>query len=352
MDNVSLGVIGCGVMARDLARRCVRLGRVRIAAVYDSDPDIAASAGVELVAEPVFDVGELCNRIDIDAVIIASPPGAHLEAVLAAAAAGKAVFCEKPLGISVAECDRMIAACRNAGVPLFVGHVLRLFPLFRHSIRLCRDSVIGKVRGVAITRTGYSTEFHSGWRSGRAMAGGLLYEVHVHEFDYMRALLGRPTRVTARLDDAYRKMEYEDTAYVMVEFEGGGTGLLHASNSSPIGEYNVHIHGSEGNMVHGGFGGNLRYQTIHGVATEVSLSEIGGQNPYDRELGSWIDSLTIGLEPLFTGEDGRMAVAMAECAYRSAGSGKPVSISEVLTPSDLSQRCPGTTEARTPRLPS
>jgi predicted dehydrogenase len=333
MDNVSIGVIGCGKMARDLAHRCLRSGRCRIAAVYDPDPQALFDAAAELLAEPVRGLEELCARPDVDAVIVGSPPGAHLEGVLAAAAARKPVYCEKPLGISVAECDKMIAACRRAGVPLFVGHVLRLFPLFRQSLRPIADGVIGKPRAISVTRASYSTAFHSGWRAKRSLAGGLLLEVHTHELDYMRAVLGQPQRVTARIDNLLGGMEYEDQCYVLVDFVGGASGLLHGSMSSPVGEYRVHIQGTGGNMVHGGFSGSIKYQQVGGQPQEVPLGEISGQNPYDRELASWIDSLTFGTEPLFTGEDGRIAVAMAECAYRSAASGRTVALSEVLTSS-------------------
>lgn len=333
MDNVNLGVIGCGKMARDLAHRCVKLGRCRISAVYDPDPSALTDAAHEFVAEPVRDLQALCARPDVDAVIVGSPPGAHLEGVLAAAAARKPIFCEKPLGLSVAECDRMLAACKRAGVPLFVGHVLRLFPLFRHSLRLIADGAIGQPRAISVTRAGYSPLFHSGWRAQKSLAGGLLFEVSVHELDYMRAVMGQPVRVTARMDNIFGKMEYEDQCFVLVDFATGGSGMLHASLSSPIGEYRVHIQGTGGNIVHTGFSGSLKVQQPGKQVEEVTHGDVAGQNPYDRELTSWIDSLTFGTEPLFTGEDGRLAVAMAECAYRSAATGRPVAISEVLTPS-------------------
>lgn len=331
MDNVNIGVIGCGKMAKDLAHRCVKLGRCRISAVYDPDPNALADAAFEFSAEAVKDLHALCSRPDVDAVIIGSPPGAHIEGVLAAAAGRKAIFCEKPLGISVAECDRMIAACRKAGVPLFVGHVLRLFPLFRHSLRLIADGVIGQPRAISVTRTGYGSAFHSGWRAKKSMVGGILYEIHSHELDYMRAVMGQPVRVTARVDNIFGKTEYEDQCFVLIDFANGGSGVLHGSISSPVGEYRVHIQGTKGNIVHTGFTGTLKVQQPGGQLEEVTHGDVAGQNPYDRELTSWLDSLMFGTEPLFTGEDGRMAVAMAEAAYRSAAAGRPVAMSEVLS---------------------
>ena len=331
MDYVNIGVIGCGHMARDLAHRCIKLGRCRISAVTDPDPEALAIAASELMADPVSDAETLCRRPDVDAVIIGSPPAAHLENVLAAAAAKRPIFCEKPLGMTVAECDRMIEACDAAGVLLFVGHVLRLFPLFAYSRTVVSEGHIGEPRAISICRVGYGTGFHRGWRSKRELAGGLLLEVNVHELDYMRVLMGEPVRVYALMDNVYGKMDFEDQCYLLIEFESGRSGCLHSSISSPIGEYRVHLQGTSGNLVHGGFGGSLKYQPADGHVTEVLSADLTGMNPYDRELSSWIDAITNSAEPLLTGKDGRMAVAMAECAYRSAAERRPVDISEILS---------------------
>lgn len=330
MDYVNIGVIGCGHMARDLAHRCIKLGRCRISAVSDPDPEALGAAASQLMAEPVADYEALCRRPDVDAVIIGSPPGAHLDNVLAASAAKRPIFCEKPLGVNVAECRRMIAACDDAGVLLFVGHVLRLFPLFAYTRTVLAERHIGEPRAISISRTGYGNAFHTGWRSKRALAGGLLLEINVHELDFMRAVLGEPVRVCALMDNILGRMEYEDQCFLLLEYLQGRTGCLHSSMSSPIGEYRVHLQATAGNLVHGGFGGSLRYQPVDGQVTEVLQADMTGMNPYDRELSSWLDSITNGAAPLFTGQDGLMAVAMAECAYRSAAERRPVEISEVL----------------------
>lgn len=329
MDMVNIGVIGCGGMAKDLARRCVNMGRARIVAVSDPSPEALAIAKGEFNTDAVADFEQLCKREDVDAVIIGSPPAAHLENVLAAATNKKSIYCEKPLGLNVAECNRMIEACRQAGVRLFVGQVLRLFPFMWHTHQLLKSGELGTARAVAITRTGYSSLFHSGWRTQRAYAGGLLLEMNAHELDYMRFLLGEPVEVYAHTDNIFGRMDYEDQAFVMVSFENGGSGCLHSSLSSPVGEYRMHIQATRGNITHGGFGGTLQYKTIDGKGEELRLADLPSTNPYNRELDSWLDSITIGTEPLFTGEDGRAAVAMAEAAYRSAEEGRPVKIAEL-----------------------
>lgn len=329
MDIVNIGVIGCGGMAKDLARRCVKLGKGRITAVSDPNPEALAAAASEFHAAPEVDFEALCRRADVDAVLVGSPGGAHMENVLAAAAHKKPVYCEKPLAVNVAQCNRMIAACEAAGVPLFVGQVLRLFPLFWQSRLTIDEGKIGTPRAASVTRTGFSGLFKSGWRTQRAMTGGMLLEINAHEFDYLRFLFGEPKEVYARLDNLLGLMDYEDQGFVLVTFESGATGCLHTSLSSPIGEYRVSIQGTKGNIVHGGFGGTLKYQTIDGESGEIEAKDVPVPSPYDRELESWLDSLKKGTPPLFTGADGRAAVAMAEAAYRSAEENRPVAIAEL-----------------------
>lgn len=328
MDQLQIGVIGCGKMAGTLLEKCVRMGQ-HVAAVYDPDPEAQAKAHESFGAEAARSAEDLCARSDVNAVLVASPPGSHIEGVLAAAAARKPVYCEKPLATNVADCDRMIRACDSAGVPLFVGQVLRLFPLFWQSRLLIDAGKIGAPRAVRVTRTGFARFFGEGWRSRRAEAGGLLLEINVHELDYMRFLLGEPVEVYARMDNLVGQMDYEDQAFVLLTFENGAVGSLHASMSSPIGEYNVSIQGTGGNMVHGGFGGVLKLQTFDGASEEWTPEQVGVPDAYDRELRSWIDHLTRGAAPLFTGADGRACVAMAQAARLSADLGRPVRIAEL-----------------------
>lgn len=329
MDIPSIGAIGCGAMAMDLLRRCVKMRRARVAVVMDPNREAVTSAAHEFNSQIAETAEELCGHADVNCVLIGSPPALHREHVLLAAAAQKPIFCEKPLAVNVAQCDEMISACRAAGSLLFVGHVLRLFPLYQLSLDLIRQGKIGEPKAVSIARTGYGTLFHIGWRTKRAMTGGLLFEVNVHEFDIMRAILGKPVDVYARLDNLLGKMDFEDQGFVIVSFEGGGTGCLHTSLTSPVGEYRVHVQGTKGNLVHGGFGGTLKWKDIEDNEGEIRKEDLIASDPYDRELDSWLDSITLGTKPLFTGEDGRENVAIAEAAYRSAELGRPVRIAEL-----------------------
>ena len=322
---MNIGIIGCGGIAKRLARHATNVGG-RIVSAADPAPEALKSFAADFDVEQFESDTSLCDSRTVEAVIVASPPGCHLENILAAAASRKPIFCEKPLGLSVAECDRMIAACNSAGVPLYVGQVLRLFPLFWHSHELVVEGKIGVPRALSITSTGYSPAFATGWRTNKELTGGLLLEINAHELDYMRFMLGEPVEVYARTDNIVGRMEYEDQAFLMVTFESGATATLHTSMSSPIGEYRVHMQGTEGNLVHTGFGGSLRWRNLDGEEAEIKPEDLNLPDPYARELENWLDSLKTGVQPYFTGADGRAAVATAEAAYRSAADNRPVRI--------------------------
>ena len=214
----------------------------------------------------------------------------------------KPVFCEKPLGLSVTQCDRMVAACRDAGVELFVGQVLGLFPLFRKSLELIAAGVLGVPRAVSVTRAMCSGPYRKGWRTRRATTGGRILEVNVHELDYMRRILGEPVEVYAKIQNILGHTDYEDLGFVMVEFAGGGVGCLHTSNASPAGEYRAHIQGTRGSMIHGGFKGTLEYQTLDGAREQFASPDVQRENPYELELGLWLDSIATKTPPAWASE--------------------------------------------------
>jgi predicted dehydrogenase len=322
---IHLAVIGCGRMASELVRRSVNLGRARIAAIHDIDPKVMADRALEFGAEIAPDIHALAQRADVDAFLVGSPPLHHHANVLAVAPAGKPIYSEKPLCTTVALCDEMIASCHAHGAKLFVGQVLRLIPLFWKSYEVLKSGEVGAAKLISVTRAGRGAFFGSGWRTQMSESGGLLLEVNSHELDYMLFLMGEAETVYAQGLNLNGFGDYDDALFVQIRFKNGGIGMLHSSNSSPIGEYRVHIQCTNGNIVHGGFGGDLRYQAFGSdkqtVITRTDLED--RPNAYDWELTSFFDWAQDDTQPFFTGETGRANVAVAEAAYRSLASGRP-----------------------------
>lgn len=325
---INLAVVGCGRMASELAQRSVKLGRARIAAIYDIDPKVTAEKSVEFGGDmaPTMDV--LLARTDIEAFLIGSPPLYHHENVMALAPLGKPIYCEKPLCTTTARCDEMIAACKASGAKLFVGQVLRLFPLFWKSHEVVKSGEIGTPQVCSITRAGRGTFFGVGWRASMEESGGLLLEVNSHELDYLLFMMGEAEWVFAQGRNLNGFTDFDDALFVQINFKNGGMGMLHSSNSSPIGEYRVHLQCSGGNLIHGGFGGELRYQAFGAEKpTVITRDDLADRpNAYDWELTSFFDWIRDDTPPFFTGETGRANVAVAEAAYKSLASGKPEAV--------------------------
>ncbi len=323
-----LGVLGCGQMATGLLKHLEKMERVEIAAICDPNPEALQKAIERFGGNPITTLEEFITRTDLDLYLVASPPLYHEENVLALAPNGKPIYCEKPLCTTVERCNRMIETCKTHGVKLFVGQVLRLFPLFLESKRLLDAGMLGEPKLCSITRAGRGDFFQQGWRSNHAETGGLLLEVNSHELDYLYCLFGEPESVFAQAHHINAWGDVLDSLFVQIRFKNGALGLLHSSNASSVGEYRVHIQATQGSMIHGGFGGELKYRAFDASeATVISASELQHYgDPYARELISFLDWVEQDTPPLFTGETGRVNVAMAEAAYRSILSGQPEAI--------------------------
>ena len=126
---LGVGVIGCGLMARELAAALHEAApEAKLVAGYDPFAPSRAEFCARVGAKEAEALEQLLAREDVGAVLIASPNYLHKEHTLAAAAAGKHVFCEKPMALTVADCDEMLAAAERAGVKLMVGHSTRVMP--------------------------------------------------------------------------------------------------------------------------------------------------------------------------------------------------------------------------------
>ncbi len=323
---INLAVVGCGRMASELAKRSVDMGRAKITAIHDPNPDNLAKACETFQAAPVDEITGLLGRPDIDAYLIGSPGFYHHENVLALAKDKKPIYSEKPLSTTVPLCNAMIDICKEYHVKLFVGQVLRLFPLFWKSKEIIDSGVVGAARLCSVTRSGRGEHYATGWRSSLKQSGGPLLETHSHELDYLLFLLGKPAKVFAQGLNLNGWGDYQDSLFVQITFESGALGMLYGSNASPIGEYRVHIQCETGNIVHGGFGGELKYQSMSDdKPTIVPASDLSYMpNPYDRELTSFFDWIEKDTPPLFTGETGRANVAIADAALKSMADGNAV----------------------------
>ena len=260
-------------------------------------------------------------------MLVATPNFTHREVVLQAITAGKDVFCEKPMALSLADCEEMIDAARRAGRKLMVGQVLRLITVFATVRRLVEEGLIGPPRAMRILRSGRRWDRAEGpWRTScarsRANTGGLLFEINVHEFDFMRAILGEAAEVSAMAANiAHPEQDYEDHAVVTVRFRNGAIAFLETSTATALGATEGLITGERGSIAYDWGRNSISYRLTasgpDGEPVPVPVERDKGKS-VQSELVSFARWVLYDEPPLVSAEDGRRAVQLAEAAYRSA----------------------------------
>ena len=195
MTNVA--ILGAGFMGGTHARAFARIPGVRVIGVSSRSADKAAALAQAVGAEPFTDVMALLHDPRVDAVSITLPTNLHAEVAIAALRAGKHVFVEKPLALTLAACDAMIAATAEANRVLMVAHVLRFWPEYIAIADLLRRGDLGKpLTATAIrlcTPPTWGEWFkHTGW------TGGAVLDFHIHDLDVLNWLFGAPTRLFSR----------------------------------------------------------------------------------------------------------------------------------------------------------
>jgi len=325
-----LGLIGCGGMGRILARvirDCVPEARV----VVGYDPFEPAQAGFnrEFAAAGAGSLDELLSRVDVDAVLIATPNHLHCDQTLAAAAAGKHVFCEKPMALSVGDCDRMIAACKEASLKLMVGHSARLKPLARRLREFVASGELGEPRhGHATYLFSQFKERESGlWHVNRDRSGGVLFHIGVHQIDLFHAIFG-PVRRVQYAGGHYGSQvrDFDDIATILVEFASAATGVITVASVSPVPVNEAVFVLSQGYARLGDQASYLEFWAGPKQLARIESKNVSGPDAVECELRSFTGWVLHDEPPVLTGAEGRAAVAVAEAAQRARQTGGAVEV--------------------------
>jgi myo-inositol 2-dehydrogenase / D-chiro-inositol 1-dehydrogenase len=333
--QVGVALIGSGRMgafhAETVARR---LPHARLAAVADPAPGAADRLAGALGADRAYtDVAEVWADPSVEAVVIAAPARSHADLVVAAAAAGKAVFCEKPMAVTLADADRAIDAARTAGVVLQVGFNRRFAADWRAARALLDAGAVGTPRLLrSLTRD------PGGFDPSRVLPDTIFLETLIHDFDTLRYLNPGAQAVAvfatagALVEPDWADRGLLDTAVVTVRFDNGARAVAEACFEAAYG-YDVRgeVLGSAGMVTMGdGRRGGLAFS---GAAGRLVETVRGDQelfaDAYTAELAAFVDAVRGGGPAPVTGEDARAALAIALAAAESVRTGRPVGIDEV-----------------------
>ena len=340
MDKVRICVIGCGRAGMIHVRNYAGgVKNAELVALCDPcAPNIEAALKEVSVRYTYSDYQDALKNEEIDAVVVVTPTRFHRDIVVAAAAAGKHVFCEKPMAESARECDEMIEACRRAGVKLQIGFMRRFDRNFRRGKALIDAGAVGQVTSLRSNTHGPSEP--QAWMFDVRNSYGPIGEVNSHDFDTLRWYAGSEVVRLYAVGHNFRSPEvaaqypeYYDTCQTLLEFENGVIGTISGAQYVRYGyDSRAEILGTEG---------IVKVGTQHDNAVELTAADKRNiidsvaswrdlfADAYVAEDTAFTDCILRDTVPEVTGQDGKMALLLVNAGLNSILEKRPVEICEV-----------------------
>ncbi len=326
----TIAIAGAGFMGSAHASSYAALGeRVRVKYVCGRTPERAARvAGT--VGASVASLDEALADPEVEAVDLCLPTPLHREAAERAFAAGKHVFLEKPLALSVEDGEAIVAGAERSGRLLMVGLVLRFWPEYVALRRLVADGALGRPRAVFVRRLSPPADW-ADWLRDREQSGGTAVDLMVHDFDQLNALLGTPRSV-------YASEPVPGHVHAVVEYDGA-SGTAEGSMAMPrsypfsseirvLGERGAAEYAFSAAPVEGegniGASSSPRGLRVYPVEGEPRVEPVESADPWGPELAYFVSCLEAGRRPAEgTGEQALGALRVSLAANRSIASGRP-----------------------------
>ena len=344
---VGFGIIGCGMISNFHAKAIKDIRGVKLAACFDMFPAAADRLAKTTGCRAYHDLNSMLADPDVDVVTICTPSGAHLEPAVAAAKAGKHVIVEKPLEVTLSRCDKIIDACRRAGVVLST-----IFPSrFHESAQLIKKAIdkgrFGRLTmGDAYVKWFRSQEYYDSgdWRgTWKLDGGGALMNQAIHSVDLLAWLMGPVGEISAHTATlAHKRIEVEDVATATLRFKNGALGVIEATTAAYPGALKrIEIHGSDGSagleeedLATWEFGRPLKSdvallkrmrgktQSGGGAADPTAIGHHGHTALFKDVLAA----IKKGTRPLIDGVEGRKSVEIILAIYKAAETGRSVAL--------------------------
>jgi scyllo-inositol 2-dehydrogenase (NAD+) len=336
MGRLNVGLIGLGrmgsVYARNLAQR---VPNARLTAVADHKADLRGHFAAELGGVKIYaDHRELLCDKDVEAVAIVTSTSTHKQVVMDAVSSGKAIFCEKPMALSLADAYAMQDAVRTAGVFFQMGFQRRFDAGYVAAKKKVDDGVIGNpVVMVATSRDPFRPPLEF---CDPKVSGGLIADMGVHDFDLGRMFMGEVATVSAAGGAlAYPEMKSVgdiDNALVNMVFESGTLGTVQLSRNAVFGyDIRTEIWGTKGSVQIGYFQHTpILVMTQEGIVHDVVPHFMQRfEGAYLAQIQDFVDRVRNAEAPSVTAADAIAAMRISLAATLSCGEGRTVAVSEV-----------------------
>ena len=335
---VNFAILGAGMVAEyhlNAIQECADLG-ARLVGVGHYNPARYEEISQRFGA-PARSYDELLADPEVDAVCICTPSGQHAQQAIAAASSGKHVLVEKPMALSLADADAMIAACRENGVQLGVCLQRRAEPLFRRVHDAIHGGDLGDITLGVVTMPYFRDEPYyaqAEWRGTWEMdGGGVLMNQGIHIVDLLLWFLGDPVDVHAFADSRHRSVEIEDTAGAVLRFGNGAVATITATVATEPGfPHRLEVYGTNGgiqiegeSVLRWGLADESK-ETVEPwpVATEQVDPGMAGDprgistSGHIAILKDFIAGIGRGEDPVIDGSEGRRSLAAILAVYESS----------------------------------
>ena len=320
-------------------------GDARVVAGWDADRGRGASqcAKFGLAFEP--DLDSLLRRPDIDAVFVTSPTDQHAAHTVAAAQAGKHILLQKPMALTLEDCDAIIAAVHAYGVRFSMCYQMRADPVNQKIKELLDEGALGKI---AIVRRRHAIDAllkpafaqPGNWHIDPVQNMGMFMDDAAHAADWFYWMLGRPTSVIAEIDNIVTDIAPDDNGVAIFRFANKALGILLNSSTMLAAESTTEIYGDRGTLVQN-YGdapsswlprppGAIALKLYRAGASDWETFPFPADTPHGARIRAvprpLIDYLHGHAAPLATAEDGRVCVEMVLAAYRAAHEGRRITL--------------------------
>lgn len=337
MAKIGIGVIGLGRMGQVYATfSASQLADAKLVAVSDMREDVLASfAGRVGGAKSYVNYHDLLEDPVVHAVIVTTPTSTHRDVVIAAAMAGKAVFCEKPTALTLAATDEMIAAVDRAKVMFQVGFMRRFDSGYAAAKRQLESGAIGDpvvIRSIGRDPFRTSLEY-----ANPAVSGGLILDMAIHDFDLLRWLMGDEvervyTEVASLVYPELLTVDDVDNAMMNIRFSKGGLGNVEVSRTANYGyDIQCNVIGTKGALQIG----YLQQTPVVILTPEGARHDVVPHFPqrfgdaYTAQIAHFAECMRDGKEPSVTHIDARAALQIGLAATLSQHEGRVVYVNEV-----------------------
>jgi len=325
-------LIGAGTMGNVHGEAFATMENAVLAGIVDKNLDKAKNLAGKLQTKAFQTFEEAIENLNkVDVVSICLPTPFHKPFLKKAADQGLDVICEKPLARNLDDAREMIEYCKKKDVKLFVGHVVRFFPEYVRAKKIIEEGTIGNTAVVRTFRGGGFPFGSDDWYADYEKSGGLVLDMIIHDFDFLRWCFGDVERVYAKSikDGNLKRIDY---SLVTLRFRNGVIAHVEGSWAHQTFTTRFEFAGQSGIIEHDSsksvpvvFEGRKKSTSGGGVAVPESPLK---HNPYFVELDHFIHCIETGNDPVVTAEDAYKAMEIALSALQSIETGREVVINE------------------------